>query len=258
MLMLGCGSGTVSVILALAGEIVEVVIGVDTHFADEHSALRAWAIEGTGGHGTGLTACSPRLRGGHRAGPPQRAKRRGGAQSDPFDAIRAARKRCRGLSWACPVPRGTVKRCQCSSLPVVPLSRRQRWLGANYSLWSSPPPRSCGPGSGARRSRPWCTSPPGCGSAAAGTSRRPRPPPRCEAWPAAHVSSVRMACRLAVVLQVRPQCAPAGYRAGADADLDIGPVVLHVVGRVEGGQQAAGSEVWPQPAERVDGEHRVI
>src|SRR5438045_2856820 len=70
-------------------EITEVVIGVDTHvqthtaaavdartgavlgeltvqatldgyqalvdFADEHSGLRAWAIEGTGGHGAGLT-----------------------------------------------------------------------------------------------------------------------------------------------------------------------------------------------------------
>jgi hypothetical protein len=70
-------------------EVVDVVIGVDTHvhthsaaavnattggvldeitveataegyeelveFADEHAALRAWAIEGTGGHGAGLS-----------------------------------------------------------------------------------------------------------------------------------------------------------------------------------------------------------
>ena len=108
-------------------EIVDVVIGVDTHvathsaavidaktggvlaeitveanpdgyeelaaFADEHSGLRAWAIEGTGSHGAGLTR--------HLAKKdelvveldrPERAKRRNGAKSDPLDAIRAARE----------------------------------------------------------------------------------------------------------------------------------------------------------------------
>ncbi|MDP9823799.1 transposase [Nocardioides massiliensis] len=112
-------------------EVVDVVIGVDTHvqthaaaavdartggvlaqitieatgegyaelveFADqvaeEHGALRAWAIEGTASHGRGLAV--------HLSGAeefvieldrPERAARRGGVKSDPTDAIRAARE----------------------------------------------------------------------------------------------------------------------------------------------------------------------
>jgi transposase len=108
-------------------EIVDVVIGVDTHvathsaaavsahtggvlaeitveatpdgyealveFANEHSGLRAWAIEGTGGHGAGLAR---HLAKGYELvvelDRPERAKRRNGAKSDPLDAIRAARE----------------------------------------------------------------------------------------------------------------------------------------------------------------------
>lgn len=108
-------------------EVVDVVIGVDTHvqthsaaiidartggvldeitveatadgyvelveFADEHAALRAWAIEGTGGHGAGLTR---HLERGEEVvielDRPERVKRRHGAKSDPLDAIRAARE----------------------------------------------------------------------------------------------------------------------------------------------------------------------
>jgi transposase len=108
-------------------EVVDVVIGVDTHvhthsaaiidartggvldeitveatadgyaelleFADEHAALRAWAVEGTGGHGAGL---SRHLERGEEVvielDRPQRARRRHGAKSDPLDAIRAARE----------------------------------------------------------------------------------------------------------------------------------------------------------------------
>jgi transposase len=112
-------------------EVVDVVIGVDTHvethsaaavdtatggvirqitveatadgyaelmdfaeeIAAEHAALRAWAIEGTGSHGRGLAV--------HLDGldelvleldRPERARRRGGVKSDPDDAIRAARE----------------------------------------------------------------------------------------------------------------------------------------------------------------------
>ncbi len=108
-------------------EVVDVVIGIDTHvhthsaavvdartgavvdqltveatadsytqlteFADEHATLRAWAIEGTGSFGAGLTR--------HLIGReeivveldrPVRAKRRNGAKSDPLDAVRAARE----------------------------------------------------------------------------------------------------------------------------------------------------------------------
>jgi transposase len=108
-------------------EVVDVVIGVDTHvrthsaaiidartggvldeftveataegyaqlveFADEHAALRAWAIEGTGGHGAGLTRHLERSEEAViELDRPERAKRRHGAKSDPLDAIRAARE----------------------------------------------------------------------------------------------------------------------------------------------------------------------
>jgi transposase len=113
--------------LADLREVVDVVIGVDTHvqthsaavpdtatggvldeitveataegyaelveFANNHATLRAWAIEGTGGHGAGLSR--------HLLGMseivveldrPKRAARRDGAKSDPLDAIRATRE----------------------------------------------------------------------------------------------------------------------------------------------------------------------
>jgi len=108
-------------------EVVDVVIGVDTHvhthsaavvdartggvldeitveatadgyarlmeFANQHPALRAWAIEGTGGHGAGLTRhLAHREEVVIELDRPERAKRRNGAKSDPLDAIRAARE----------------------------------------------------------------------------------------------------------------------------------------------------------------------
>lgn len=108
-------------------EVVDVVIGVDTHvhthsaavvdtatgglldeitveattegyaelveFANNHATLRAWAVEGTGGHGAGLSrhllqACEIVI----ELDRPKRAARRNGAKSDPLDAIRAARE----------------------------------------------------------------------------------------------------------------------------------------------------------------------
>jgi transposase len=62
-------------------------------FAGEHAWLRAWAIEGTGGHGAGLA----RMLAGRgelvvELDRPERTKRRNGAKSDPLDAIRAARE----------------------------------------------------------------------------------------------------------------------------------------------------------------------
>lgn len=108
-------------------ELVDIVIGVDTHvlthsaavvdartggvlgeitveataegyeqllrFADEHAVLRAWAIEGTGSHGAGLTRCLQREEEVViELDRPERATRRHGAKSDPLDAIRAARE----------------------------------------------------------------------------------------------------------------------------------------------------------------------
>lgn len=108
-------------------EVVDVVIGVDTHvathtaavidartgavldqitvdatadgydelveFAQTHAVLRMWAIEGTGSHGAGLT----RHLSGHgevvvELDRPERAKRRNGAKTDSLDAVRAARE----------------------------------------------------------------------------------------------------------------------------------------------------------------------
>ena len=112
-------------------EVVDVVIGVDTHvhtqsipisaaiidsatggvlgeitvaataagyaelveFANNYPMMRAWAIEGTGGHGAGLTRHlleSSELV--VELDRPKRSARRHGAKSDPLDAIRAARE----------------------------------------------------------------------------------------------------------------------------------------------------------------------
>ncbi|KRB77651.1 transposase [Nocardioides sp. Root190] len=108
-------------------EVIDIVIGVDTHvathsaalidartggvleeitieataegyaelveFADAHAVLRMWAIEGTSSHGAGLAR---HLLEGEEVvielDRPERAKRRNGAKSDPLDAIRAARE----------------------------------------------------------------------------------------------------------------------------------------------------------------------
>jgi transposase len=113
--------------MAMLAELVEVVIGVDTHkhthtaavvaaatgattvtmtvaataagyqqlleLADQHDRRRVWAIEGTGGYGAGLTRF---LTAHHEQvvelDRPKRAARRHGAKSDPIDATRAARE----------------------------------------------------------------------------------------------------------------------------------------------------------------------
>jgi transposase len=105
----------------MLAELVEVVIGVDTHtaavvtaatgavvaqatvpstpagsqqlldLAEQHQGQRGWAIESTGGYGAGLTrflqAQAERVIELDR---PKRATRRHGAKSDPIDATRAA------------------------------------------------------------------------------------------------------------------------------------------------------------------------
>src|SRR5690625_389378 len=108
-------------------DIAEIVIGLDTHvdthtaaivetatggvlaeitvpttpagyqelleMAEEHPPLRVWAVEGTGGHGAGLTHLLEReSEVVFELDRPQRAKRRNGAKSDPLDAVRAARE----------------------------------------------------------------------------------------------------------------------------------------------------------------------
>jgi transposase len=113
--------------MAMLAELVDLVIGVDTHkhthtaavvvaatgamvdqatvpatpagyrqllqLADQQPGERVWAIKSTGGYGAGLT----RFLAAHaeqvvELDRPKRAARRHGAKSDPIDAIRAARE----------------------------------------------------------------------------------------------------------------------------------------------------------------------
>jgi transposase len=106
-----------------------------------NQALRAWAIEGTGGHGAGLA----RLLGDRREvvvelDRPERSKRRNGAKSDPLDAIRAAREalsraklgtpRAAGdrqaLSVLLAARRSAVESARCPAAAVLAGHRRPR------------------------------------------------------------------------------------------------------------------------------------
>ena len=113
--------------MTMLAEVVDVVIGVDTHkhthtaavvvaatgaavdectvdtdpdgyealvaMADRHSGLRAWSIEGTGGYGAGLTRfLAQRGELVIELDRPNRPARRNGAKSDPLDAVRAGRE----------------------------------------------------------------------------------------------------------------------------------------------------------------------
>lgn len=113
--------------MTMLAELVDVVIGVDTHkhthtaavidaatgavldeltigtdpdgyvelvaMADRHSGLRAWSIEGTGGYGAGLTRHLNSLDElVIELDRPNRPARRNGAKSDPLDAVRAGRE----------------------------------------------------------------------------------------------------------------------------------------------------------------------
>jgi len=118
--------------MSMLAELVELVIGVDTHadthtaalvavdtrallatitvpadadgyarlleLAEQHGGLRAWAIEGAGGYGAGLARYL------HEEAElvveldrPVRPARRAGAKSDAIDAERAARALSRSL-----------------------------------------------------------------------------------------------------------------------------------------------------------------
>ena len=111
----------------MLAELVEVVIGVDTHkhthtaavvtavsgavvtpmtvpatpagyqqllrLADQQDGRRVWAVEGTGGYGAGLTRfLAANAEQVVELDRPKRAARRHGAKSDPLDATRAARE----------------------------------------------------------------------------------------------------------------------------------------------------------------------
>jgi len=127
--------------MSMLADEVDVVIGVDTHkfthtaavvvagtgaklaeatvntdpegylalfdLADHHGTARAWAIEGTGGYGAGLTRFLTDA--GERVielDRPERPHRRGGSKSDPIDAVRAARDALAREHLAAPRGRG--------------------------------------------------------------------------------------------------------------------------------------------------------
>ena len=150
-------------------DIAEVVIGVDTHvathsaavldsrtsgvlgeitvtadtggyqeligFAGQHSGLRAWAIEGTGGHGAGLARLlASRGELVLELDRPERAKRRNGAKSDPLDAIRAAREALSRTKLG--TPRATGDRQALSVLLAARRSAMDAGAAAQRQLFS--------------------------------------------------------------------------------------------------------------------------
>ncbi|MEU0153073.1 IS110 family transposase [Micromonospora fulviviridis] len=134
--------------MSMLAELVEVVIGVDTHkhthtaavldartgavldrvtvtadpdgytklldLAERRSGLRAWAMEGTGGYGAGLAR--------HLADAgelvveldrPKRPARRAGAKSDPIDANVPPATPWPAPGWRSPRPGPSGRRCRC-------------------------------------------------------------------------------------------------------------------------------------------------
>ena len=151
-------------------DMVDVVIGVDTHvrtecaavldaatggvldeitveataqgyaervdFANNHATLRAWAIEGTGGHGAGLSR--------HlletseiviELDRPKRAARRN-ARS-PIRSMRSELhvKRWLDPSWELPAAAENAKRCRCSWLRAAPRSMPLPRPSCRSSAW---------------------------------------------------------------------------------------------------------------------------
>ena len=152
-------------------DVVEVVIGVDTHvhthsaaavdartggvldeitveatadgyeqlveFADQHAALRAWAVEGTGSHGAGLSRhLARREELVVELDRPQRATRRNGAKSDPLDAIRAAREALARTRLGSPRSSGRpTGPLGAAGRPQVRGQRRRATPSASCSAW---------------------------------------------------------------------------------------------------------------------------
>jgi hypothetical protein len=198
-------------------EVVDVVIGVDTHvhthsaavvdaatggvldeitveataegyaelveFANNHATLRAWAIEGTGGHGAGLSRHL--LQSSEiviELDRPKRSARRNGAKSDPLDAIRAAREAMARPRLGTPRSGVNAKPCQCCWLLAAQRSMPPPRRSCRCSVWWSPRRNRSASGSVARNSPRCSTPPPSCVFIQRGTSRRPALSSRCAPW----------------------------------------------------------------------------
>ena len=195
----------------MLAELVEVVIGVDTHkhthtaavvaaatgavlaqatvsadptgyaelveLAAGHPGIRAWAMEGSGGYGAGLAAhLARRSELVVELDRPARPARKAGAKSDPIDAVRAARDALARTQLAQPRTGGQRAALQvlltARRAAVTPRSRDR----ISCTPWSSPPPRPSGPASVV--SRPARSSRPRCGFAPRTTPPRSRCSPR--------------------------------------------------------------------------------
>jgi transposase len=114
---------TGAVVMAKTGAALEdrtVPVGPDGYqelleLAERYSVLRAWAVEGTGSYGAGLTRFLT-FRGERviELDRPKRPARRAGAKSDPIDAVRAARDALGREQLG--EPRGMGERAACSVL----------------------------------------------------------------------------------------------------------------------------------------------
>lgn len=160
--------------MSMLADRVEVVIGVDTHkfthtaavvvaktgaaiadktiatdpggylelfeLAQAHGESRAWAIEGTGGYGAGLTDFL--VEAGEliiELDRPERPRRRAGAKSDLIDAIRAARDALSREHLGQPRARGNGRLSRRCWRLGARRSMDPRWPSTSSMRWSSRP-----------------------------------------------------------------------------------------------------------------------
>ncbi|GAY08096.1 transposase [Pseudonocardia sp. N23] len=170
--------------MPMLAEMVELVIGVDTHaethtaalvaigsravlatatvtadedgytelvaLAEHHGGLRGWAIEGTGGYGAGLARhLAEREELVIELDRPVRPARRAGAKSDVIDAERAARDALSRTRLAQPKTGPDRAALQSSSALDGLRSQQPRPGNDNSARWSSPPRNRSEPGSAA-------------------------------------------------------------------------------------------------------------
>jgi hypothetical protein len=209
--------------MAMLADLVELVIGVDTHkhthtaavvaattgamlqqltvpatpagyqqlleLADRHDGRRVWAIESTGGYGAGLT----RFLHTHaeqvvELDRPKRTARRHGAKSDSLDATRAAREALSRDQLA--QPRAAGHRAALSVRLAARRSAVQPAPTPNASCtpWWSPPPTPSAAGCVISPRLGWSAPAGGCASGSTGILRPPPPQPASALWPAASKS----------------------------------------------------------------------